>query len=117
MKEHQIYKNLLASTKYLPVSELKSGGVYRLICRNAYHGIWLPQELGFLISRSKYGNIYPFIEYHWDTNGVHGTAKPFELIEMSPFEVPDLKRDYAEFHNYMRDFDNKEELELLSKYQ
>lgn len=80
--------------EYLSMSELVDKGIYQIVGRNAFVGIWLASENAFMISRYKCGSS-PFVhyEYHWDvgtsdeTGSPAGTAKPLKLIEICMHEV------------------------------
>jgi hypothetical protein len=76
---------------YIKIPDLKPGYLYQIRARNSRFGIWLPSKLGFMISREKFGYVYPFIEYHYDIGAPFGTVKPLEEIEQSPFTEEDLK--------------------------
>jgi len=85
---------------YIKIKDLKDKYSYKIFARNAYVGIWIKEDAGFLISRYKVGkNPYTFIETHCDVDvGFEfgsGTAKPVEIIEKCPFPVPD-----DHHHNY-----------------
>lgn len=122
MKSYKLYSKLLQSTNYIPIKQLKAGVTYRIIARNAFRGIWIPEEQGFVISRNKYGRIYPFVEYHWDSHPCYGTAKPFEIIEQSPFRRSEILSILSEnktdhFHTYLRSLEEDEDTLLcLRKY-
>jgi len=73
--------------KYLKMVELREGGTYRIIARNADIGIWMLRIRGFLILRTKFSDTFLFVEYHWDTGEPHGTVKPLAFIEDSPFQL------------------------------
>jgi hypothetical protein len=70
---------------YLPMHELVDTATYIIHARNAKVGIWIYKEGGFLIRRQKFGDIFLFVEYHWDMP-TFPTARPIQLIEMSPFK-------------------------------
>jgi len=82
------------STNYLHIDNLIPNMAYTIWARNAYVGIWLPDEKGFLISRYKMHPI-PFlsVEYHWDIGEPLGTAKPLRPLEKCPLPLPSLS-DY-----------------------
>lgn len=79
------------SNAYLPIQQMVSGMAYAIWARNAFVGIWLPEEQGFLISRYKLSDQpYLFVERHWDTGNTFllGTAKPLRPIEICPLILP-----------------------------
>lgn len=84
------------TNSYITIPNLKPGFIYKIRARNAQFGIWLPQRNSFLISRTKFGNNYLFEEYHWDTGSPHGTVKPLEEIEESPFKAENLNEGWDE---------------------
>ena len=77
------------SSDYLGIGSMLPGMVYTIWARNAYAGVWLPKEQGFLISRYK-AHPTPFlsIEYHWDLGEPLGTAKPLRPLEACPLPLP-----------------------------
>ena len=76
---------------YLKVEELKPCYLYRIKARNGTVGLWNPDKGEFVLSRYKFGNNYTFGEIHWDLDPNFGTAKPWEELEKSPFELEDLE--------------------------
>lgn len=54
--------------------------VYSLISRNLNFGVWNPETSGFTGVREKFGDLYLFEEYHWDTGEPYGTATPLEDV-------------------------------------
>lgn len=83
------YRHMQASTDYLGIEQMQPGMAYSIWARNAYVGIWLPDDRGFLISRYKFSPPpYLFVEYHWDKGEPFGTAKPLRLLEMCPLSMP-----------------------------
>ncbi len=73
---------------YLGINALIDLGVYQMVGRNAFVGIWLEADKSFLISRYKCGpEPWLHYEYHWDigasSNALSpsGTAKPVAFIE------------------------------------
>jgi len=86
---------------YLGINALIDLGVYQIVGRNAFVGIWLEADKSFLISRYKCGP-EPWIhyEYHWDIGASinalspSGTAKPVAFIESCRF--PLKKTMYSE---------------------
>ena len=73
------------SLAYLKTDELRRGYLYRIKARNAHCGIWVPELMGFVISRFKFGSNYLFVEIHWDLDEWHGTVKPLGTLEKAPF--------------------------------
>lgn len=73
-------------------SECVHGGVYAIRSRNLSFGVWNSNTLGFVGIREKFGSEYLFTEYHYDTGGSFGTARPVVLVETCPIE------DLAEGH-------------------
>ncbi len=101
---------------YLKIDELVNGHAYKIYARNAFVGIWLAEELGFIISRYKVGDYPdPFVEYHWDTNDEvnfpYGTAKPLALIEPAPFTIKNAHELSEAEKNKLVDYLNRLERE------
>ena len=65
---------------------LKDGYLYHIHARNAQYGIWIEKEQAFILPREKFGNVYLFMEYHYDMGEPYGTAKEIMEIEKAPFE-------------------------------
>ena len=108
-ESYEFYSHMQESEDYLKMEQLKEGYSYKICARNAYVGVWIEDERGFLISRYKVGpNPSLAVEYHWDTwtpDEPFGTVKPIELIEKFPFELR------AEYRNH--DYDEKD---LITEY-
>lgn len=82
-------KQTQGSTEYLSISQLEDGMAYAIWARNAYVGVWLAKENGFLISRYKLNpEPFLFVELHWDLGEPYGTAKPLRPLEKCPFTIP-----------------------------
>lgn len=78
------------------MDQLVPGRLYWLLARNAYFGVWHPEDQGFVILREKFGNRYLFTEYHWDTGEPFGTVKPFGLVADEPaFDLQDPDGTFA----------------------
>ncbi len=77
------------STDYLHIDSLIPNMAYAIWARNAYVGIWLPEQKGFLISRYKVNPMpFLFVEYHWDIVEPSGTAKPLRPLEKCLLLLP-----------------------------
>lgn len=107
------YCRMQDSTDYLIIEQMKAGMAYAIWARNAYVGIWLPDEQGFLISRYKLAPVpFLFVEHHWDTGEPFGTAKPLHPLEMCPLSVP-MESEYqdeqqcAELCNWLDDLETR----------
>ncbi|WP_034641160.1 hypothetical protein [Chitinilyticum aquatile] len=82
------YLRMKQSTNYLGIDQMQAGMAYAIWARNAYVGLWLPEERGFLISRYKmYPTPYLFVEYHWETGEPFGTVKPLRPLEICPIPL------------------------------
>lgn len=82
-------RQIESSSDYLRLDNLQAGMAYTIWARNAFVGVWMPQEQGFLISRYKLSPIpFLFVEYHWDIGEPLGTAKPLRPLECCPFVLP-----------------------------
>ena len=79
------FRKMASSTDYLAMGALHPGTAYAIWARNAYVGIWMPADRGFLISRFKMDATPRLtLELHWDTGKPLGTAKPLRLLECCP---------------------------------
>jgi len=64
---------------YLKLEDMKFGQLYRGIGRNFNYGSWNGE--GFLGDRSKFGEVFEDLEYHYDSDPKHGTFQPLEEVE------------------------------------
>ena len=76
---------------YLPMEEMERGGIYRIIARNFFVGVW-DGESGFIGIREKFGDRYLFTEYHRDYSDRIGTARPVEKVGQVPEGVQLVER-------------------------
>lgn len=90
---------------YLPVEELKPLYLYKLHARNASYGVWNPERKVFVISRFKFTDNFLCSEVHWDLDKHHGTAKPLEELEKTPFTLQDLNDRIREVKEYLNNYD------------
>jgi len=73
----------------IPQKECKNRKLYRIRSRNLSFGVYNEETGGFLGLREKFGDVYVFEEYHWDTGAPHGTVSPKEeLPETLPDNIP-----------------------------
>jgi len=70
--------------EYIKIEDLKDRTIYRVNARNSNIGIWSSKIQGFVMCRSKFGELYLFIEYHWDSDPHYGTVTPFQEIGILP---------------------------------
>ena len=71
---------------HIPMEDLKPNFLYRINARNSSTGVWIPAQKGFLIAREKFGDVYPFVEYHYDTGPPFGTVKPIHEVGKFPID-------------------------------
>lgn len=90
----------------IPIDKCREGWLYWITARNASLGVWRREQLGFEISRYKFGSNYQFVEYHWETGPPHGTATPHLAIERVPDEM-----DEGTFLEYMNEAYDRLDLE------
>jgi len=84
-------KNPETDRDYIRINKLIDGGLYYIEARNSSYGIWLYEELGFVIRRQKMNNIFLFVEYHFDTGWPFGTVYPKIFLEKCPFTMDALQ--------------------------
>jgi hypothetical protein len=104
------------------IATLKDRYLYHIHARNGHYGIWILENNSFLLSRIKFGENYPFEEYHWNVGCrediSYGTAyEKGEAIEKVPFEVkmgPSKAWDDSEYEDWCP---RKEILEYLNKFE
>jgi hypothetical protein len=83
--------------EYLPLEQCQDGHVYQIRARNGIVGIFNKARSSFALNREKFGRVYLFDEYHWDTGEPHGTAKPFKDLGPAPaFAGGEQKLAYLE---------------------
>ena len=104
------------------IDTLKDRHLYRIHARNAHYGVWIAEKKSFLISRWKFGENYPFEEYHWDAgeggNISYGTAYEIgEAIEKPVFDVKLCPTKACDGSEYMDWGPRKEFLEHLNKLE
>lgn len=67
--------------EWLYMEQLEPGALYLISARNASVGLWDPNQKGFVIARTKFSDVYLFVEYHWDNGPPYGTARPWKKLE------------------------------------
>jgi hypothetical protein len=72
----------------IPMEDLEDRRAYRLRSRNLVVGAWSAETQGFIGVREKFGSLYLFEEYHYDTGAPHGTAHAIEAYDMVPEGIP-----------------------------
>lgn len=70
--------------KRIPLDQCKDRVFYRLHSRNLAFGVFDISKGGFVGLREKFGNVYSFVEYHYDAPA-YATASPLEEL---PEELP-----------------------------
>lgn len=104
---------------YIKIPDLKDKQLYKIHARNANYGIWLADQQGFLIARHKFGEVFLFVEYHWDCEAF-ATARPLNLIEAAPFEAADfeeVEKVNKDGHKYRAHKKGLEILEYLEGFE
>lgn len=82
------FRKMESSTDYLAMDALHSGMAYAIWARNAYVGVWMPAEQGFLISSYKMDATPRLtLELHWDSGQPLGTVKPLRFLERCPMKL------------------------------
>ena len=122
MKEKQ-FKNYFQKGKpMIPLKDCKKGYVYELSSRNLLVGLF-DGDAGFIGIRKKFGNLYLFTEYHWDTGPPFGTVQPLKQIYFFR-DTFDENKDYDEIFTFLKPFDElvykqreKEYLKWRQKYK
>lgn len=74
----------------IPIDQCLHGHLYALDSRNLSCGVYCSDTNGFIGIREKYGELYLFEEFHWDTGPPHGTAKPLTLICECPIKLNEI---------------------------
>jgi len=71
---------------YISLKDCVPRWIYKLDSRNLAIGVY-DGDNGFIGIRTKFGDRYLFIEYHWDYGGDYATVKPLEKIGELPEEI------------------------------
>ncbi len=77
------------SVVYISLSDCKHGWLYEIMSRNLTMGVFRKDRNGFVGIREKLGDVYLFVENHWDTGAPFGTVKPLKLVEQCPIKKLD----------------------------
>jgi len=73
----------------IPMPELVDRRVYRIRSRNLVVGAWRAESRGFIGIREKFGHLYLFEEFHYETGAPYGTAHAVEDLDVDvPPEIP-----------------------------
>gem|GEM_PF-3753959 len=67
----------LRKDDFIKIKDCKKGRIYKIHSRNLGFGVF-DGEKGFIGIREKFGDLYLFTEYHWDTGAPFGTVRPLE---------------------------------------
>jgi hypothetical protein len=62
----------------IPKKDLIINEIYECDARNFTYGIWNGESFDYL--RTKFGDKFWDIEYHWDNGPPYGTVKPIERL-------------------------------------
>ena len=69
----------------ISIEDCKDGYYYLIDARNADTGVFRSSDNAFIIARHKFGDVFLFPEFHWETGAPYGTAKPeLELEQALP---------------------------------
>jgi hypothetical protein len=66
---------------YIALEDCKHNFLYKLMSRNLKYGVFNKETNGFTGLRRKFGSVFLFEEYHWDTGAPYGTVHPLEELE------------------------------------
>jgi hypothetical protein len=99
--------------KYLSMSGLKDGTLYKITARNGNYGVWIEKKKGFVLSRFKFGDNFPFVEYHYDSDPHFGTAKPLEEVEKCSVDTENYTSN--EMLDYLNNVDNNTRCQLCGQ--
>lgn len=79
----------------IPLDKCEQGWLYKLNSRNLRFGVFVEAGNGFVGTRRKFDDVYPFTEYHHEIGAPHGTAWPVRKLERCPLA------DLSETHDYV----------------
>jgi hypothetical protein len=68
----------------ISLDQCKHGWVYKTHSRNLAYGVFNKEISGFVGLREKFGHVFLFVEFHWDTGAPCGTVHPECEIEECP---------------------------------
>lgn len=68
------------------LEDCQKGQIYRLRSRNLAYGVY-DGDTGFIGIREKFGDLYLFTEYHYDTGPPFGTVRPYEIVGDVPEDI------------------------------
>ena len=74
--------------EYLKTEKLRHGYLYKIYARHVEYGIYCERDHSFYCSRMKFNKNFVDHQIHYDWHEWHGTVKPLEEIEKSPFDLP-----------------------------
>ena len=73
---------------WIPIEQCYHRRLYLVDARNFRIAVYSAENRSFFGIRTKWKRRYVDLEYHWDTGGPYGTAKPLEDLEESfPSEI------------------------------
>lgn len=76
-----------------PLEAMRHRGLYRIRGRNIWVGVYDMKRQGFIGLREKFGHVYPFLEYHYDTGPPLGTVTVDEDLNITlPDDIPLVER-------------------------
>lgn len=70
----------------------KHGWTYKIHSRNLIAGVFNKETNGFVGLREKFGKVFLFTEFHYDTGAPYGTVSPEKEIEECP--ITDLRESF-----------------------
>lgn len=68
------------SKPHIPIAECEDRRAYELDSRNLTVGVYRAASQGFIGLREKFGELYLFQEYHWDTHGTVHPIRPLDVV-------------------------------------
>jgi hypothetical protein len=77
--------------EYLKTEKLRHGYLYKIYARHVEYGIYCERDHSFYCSRMKFNKNFVDHQIHYDWHEWHGTVKPLEEIEKSPFDLEGWK--------------------------
>lgn len=77
---------------YIALADCRHGWTYEIHSRNLVFGVFDSKAQGFIGIREKFGDLFLFTEFHWDTGAPYGTVKPKKELEECP--IKDLRERF-----------------------
>lgn len=93
---------------YIPLEDCVDRAIYKIKSQNLSVGVFRKESKGFIGIRHKFGDLYLFQEFHYDTGAPFGTVTPEKQIGMLPEGIDNEELEKHEFGTSFALFEGKE---------